>query len=39
MEQGETGPRPWEVSDRAADNDDVIARELTGGDLIGSFSL
>lgn len=39
MEQRETGPRPQEVSDWAADNDDVIALELTGGDLTGNFSL
>lgn len=31
---GETGPRPWEVSEQAADNVDVIALELTGRDLI-----
>lgn len=31
---GETGPRPWEVSEQAADNVDVIAQELTGRDLI-----
>lgn len=33
MEQGESGPRPWEVSE---DDDDVITHELTG-DLTGTL--
>lgn len=32
---GENGPRPWEVSEQAADNVDVITQELTGRDLMG----
>lgn len=27
---GEKGPRPWEVSEQAEDNVDVITQELTG---------
>lgn len=31
--RGETEPRPREVSEQAADNDDVITHHLTAGDL------
>lgn len=37
--RGKNGPRPWEVSEQAADNDDVITHDLTAGDLTGSTSL
>ncbi len=40
--RGETGPRPCEVSEQAADDedeDDVITHELTGGDLTGTICL
>lgn len=42
MEQGEAGPRPWQVLEQAADDDDDdddINHELTGGDLTGKTSL
>lgn len=32
---GENGPRPWQVSEQAAENVDVITQELTGRDVMG----